>query len=194
MFDQIFERLIMRGITSSNTALICVDCQYGFTEEMSDELPVKGTDEKWRKDLNNMAKEFKDSTFLVIASKDDHPKDHKSFSEWPVHCVQGTKGNELFISNYDKVFKKGTTKDTDSHSAFYEDFETKQENGLDEELQNNNIKNLVIVGLAAEVCVLETVKTAIDKGYKIYLIDKFIKSINGKDNSEIFSDLKVNII
>jgi nicotinamidase/pyrazinamidase len=41
---------------------------------------------------------------------------------------------------------------------------------------------LVIVGLAAEVCVLSTVKTAIEKGYKVYLVDAFVKSINGKDN------------
>jgi len=53
---------------------------------------------------------------------------------------------------------------------------------------------LVIVGLAAEVCVLETVKTAIEKGYKIYLVDNFVKSIDGKSNSEIYSDLNINII
>jgi nicotinamidase/pyrazinamidase len=194
MFDEVFERLIMRGITSSNTALLCVDCQYGFTEDQPDELPVKGTDEKWRKELDNLAKEFKASTFLVVASKDDHPEDHKSFNEWSPHCIKGTRGNELFISNYDKVFTKGTTKDTDSKSAFYEDFDSKSENGLNEELENNNIKNLVIVGLAAEVCVLSTVKTAIEKGYKVYLVDAFVKSINGKDNSEIFSGLNVNII
>lgn len=194
MYDEIFERLIMRGITSSNTALLCVDCQYGFTEELPDELPVKGTDKKWRKELNDLIKEFKESTFLIVASKDDHPKNHKSFSKWPAHCVQGTKGNELFISNYDKIFKKGTTENTDSYSAFYEDFESKKENGLNEELQINNIKNLVIVGLAAEICVLETAKTAINNGYKVYLIDKFVKSVNGKDNSEIFSDIKVSII
>ncbi len=194
MFDEIFEKLIMRGITSSNTALLCVDCQYGFTEECPDELPVKGTDEKWRNDLNKLAEEFKDSTFLVLASKDDHPENHESFEEWPPHCIQDTKGNELFISNYNKIFVKGTTVDTDSKSAFFTDSKSEETNGLDEEMQNNNIKNLVVVGLAAEVCVLETVKTAIDKGYKIYLVDSFVKSIDGKNNSEIFSDLKVNII
>jgi len=157
-------------------------------------LPVKGTDEKWRNDLNKLAEEFKDSTFLVLASKDDHPENHESFEEWPPHCIQDTKGNELFISNYNKIFVKGTTVDTDSKSAFFTDSKSEETNGLDEEMQNNNIKNLVVVGLAAEVCVLETVKTAIDKGYKIYLVDSFVKSIDGKNNSEIFSDLKVNII
>lgn len=194
MFDEIFEKLIMRGITSSNTALICVDCQFGFTQECPDELPVEGTDEKWRNDVDKLAEEFKESTFLVLASKDDHPEDHKSFDKWPPHCIKETKGNELFITNYDKIFEKGTTKDTDSSSAFFEDSETEKENGLDQELKDNNIKNLVIVGLAAEVCVLETVKTAIEKGYKIYLVDNFVKSIDGKSNSEIYSDLNINII
>jgi nicotinamidase/pyrazinamidase len=172
------------GFSSENSAVLCVDCQNGFTLRCTDELPVNGTDEQWIKSVNEFLDKAKKNNFLIVASKDDHPKNHKSFKIWPPHCIKGTYGNELFINTYDFLVKKGTTENTDSYSAFYEDFETKKENNLENILNEHKIKKLIILGLAGDVCVLETIKTALEKGFDILVIDEYIKSVNGKSIKE----------
>ena len=80
---------------------------------------------------------------LVVASKDWHPAGHGSFASshgkkpgehtklkgqdqilWPDHCVQGTPGaafaDALETDRIDKVFHKGTEKEIDSYSAFFD--------------------------------------------------------------------------
>lgn len=173
------------GFSSENSAILCVDCQNGFTLRCPNELPVNGTDEQWINSVNEFLNEAKENNFLIVASKDDHPKNHKSFKIWPPHCIKNTHGNKLFIDTYDFIVKKGTTENTDSYSAFYEDFETKKENNLENILNEHNIKKLIILGLAGDVCVLETIKTALEKGFDILVIDEYIRSVNRKSIKEI---------
>ena len=46
--------------------------------------------------LNNMIKLARENDWLVIASRDWHPKDTAHFKEfggiWPAHCIEGTVG------------------------------------------------------------------------------------------------------
>ena len=80
----------------------------------------------------------------IVATQDWHPADHGSFASshpgkspgekmdlngleqvlWPVHCVQQSKGAEfsdqLKVSVIEKVFVKGTDKNIDSYSGFYD--------------------------------------------------------------------------
>ncbi|MDN5342711.1 MAG: nicotinamidase/pyrazinamidase [Oceanotoga sp.] len=170
-----------------NTALLCVDCQNGFTERCPSELPVKGTDEFWIKDINNFVKDIKKEGIKIFSSKDDHPKNHISFKEWPIHCVKSTFGNQLFIEYYDFLFQKGTSEEFDSYSAFYDDYELKKSNGLEERLRLEDIENLIILGLAGDVCVKETIKDALDKGFNVIVLKKFVKSVNKKQISENLS-------
>ena len=44
--------------------------------------------------INNLIKEVKAKSWLVITSKDLHPANHSSFSIWPKHCVQNTRWAE----------------------------------------------------------------------------------------------------
>lgn len=182
---KIIEKLKNAGINPENSAILCVDCQNGFTLRCPDELPVNGTDEKWIESVNEFLLEAKNNNYLIVASKDDHPEIHVSFDIWPPHCIKGTYGNELFIKNYDFVVKKGTTENTDSYSAFYEDFKTKKENELEHIFNEHRIKKLAILGLAGDVCVLETIKTALERGFDIIVLEDFIKSVNEKSMKEI---------
>src|SRR3989338_9036928 len=61
----------------------------------------------------------------IIATQDWHPDNHFSFqSLWPVHCVQDSYGAQLHadltVSAITKIIKKGTDKNIDSYSAFYD--------------------------------------------------------------------------
>lgn len=177
-----------------NSAVLAVDCQNGFTERCPNELPVKGTNEKWIKELNSFIKLAKIEGYLIFASMDNHPEDHLSFKEWPKHCVKETFGNKLFLDDYNYLVKKGNNQETDSYSAFYEDFKTKKMNQLNDLLKENKIENLIILGLAGDVCVIATIKTALELNYNVYVVDKFIKSVSGKIIKEILEEENINSV
>lgn len=146
---------------------------------------------------------------LVIATQDWHPVNHKSFASqyedknvydcidldginqvlWPDHCVQGTKGAELAINlNTDRIeaiFRKGTNPEIDSYSAFYDNNKQKS-TGLHGYLQELNVDQLYICGLAADYCVYFTALDALNLGYSTTILDESTKPIS-KEN---FDQLK----
>ena len=115
-------------------ALIVVDVQNDFLPGGA--LEVKHGD-KIIPIINKIIGKFE----LIIATKDWHPHNHKSFASqhirknpgdiiklknldqvlWPDHCVQGTDGAEfskdLDQSKIKKVFVKGTEIEIDSESG-----------------------------------------------------------------------------
>ncbi|MBP9791966.1 MAG: bifunctional nicotinamidase/pyrazinamidase [Rickettsiales bacterium] len=138
---------------------------------------------------------------LVIATKDYHPRDHKSFASqhknykpgdtvilngirqilWPDHCIQNTYGSDiaksLNSSNVDHIIYKGTNKEIDSYSAFF-DNNHQNTTGLHEYLQNKKIQNLDIVGLATDYCVKYTVLDALELEYNVRVITSACKGID----------------
>ena len=175
-------------LSPSNTAILCVDCQNGFTERCPNELPVTGTNEEWIDQLNEFLTLMKEKNFKIFASMDDHPENHISFEKWPPHCIKGTYGNQLFINTYDFVIKKGIEIVGDSYSAFYKDIERKIESELDELLRKHKIENLVVLGLAGDVCVIATIEDALKRGYRVFPVNQYIKSVNKKDIKEIIEE------
>jgi nicotinamidase/pyrazinamidase len=127
-----------------------------------------------------------------IATKDCHPPDHISFAKthqkkvgetirydggeqmlWPIHCVMGTKGAQ-FASGWpsdkiDKVIYKGSLKDLDSYSAFFDNLH-KHKTDLHPYLQKEGVKEIVVAGLATDYCVKATVLDALELGYTVTLI------------------------
>ncbi|ATZ21575.1 isochorismatase family protein [Mesoplasma tabanidae] len=147
-----------------NKALIIVDYQFDFVDP-SGKLYVPTAETK-KEYIESLITEYKTNNNLVVATKDVHPVDHYSFSEWGAHCITGTKGTNLYFNDLqvDKIIKKGTNKNTESYSAFFD--EAGNSNNLDEYLKVNNITSLTIVGVALEVCVKATFDHAIELGYE----------------------------
>lgn len=121
---------------------------------------------------------------LVISTQDWHPANHVSFREqggpWPPHCVQGTTGADLHPDlETDKValyFHKASSPVKDDYS----EFEGKDEQGrpLDEVLKSRGVKNLYVVGLATDYCVLETVLDGLRYGYQVYAVTDAMRAVN----------------
>ena len=129
----------------------------------------------------------------VIATKDWHPEDHGSFASqhpghevgevielygldqilWPDHCVQGTPGAEfapgLETRRVEKVFYKGTDRQIDSYSAFYDNAH-RRSTGLGEYLKAEGLGEIVLLGLATDYCVLFSVLDALELGFEVHLI------------------------
>lgn len=165
--------------------LIIVDIQNDFCPGGA--LPVAEGDKIIPK-VNALMEHFD----MVVATQDWHPEDHLSFAGnhgknvgevvqlegldqilWPDHCVQKTQGAEFVESlqkdRIGKVFQKGTDKNIDSYSGFFDNGH-KKATGLGEYLKCNGVNDVYIVGLATDYCVKFTAFDAADLGFKTYVI------------------------
>lgn len=145
-------------------ALIVVDYQNDFVDP-NGALYVPGAEKLYEKIVALIA-EFQHNDDLVIATKDFHPNNHCSFAKWGPHCIANTFGSEFYkltTTQFDRIILKGTQQDADSYSGFFSDNQTS--NGLHEFLQEHKVTNLVIVGVALDVCVSATLVDAIKLNY-----------------------------
>lgn len=175
-------------------ALILIDIQYDFCPGGA--LEVKNGDE-----VIPVANKLSPQFDLIIATQDWHPADHGSFAAnhpwrypgqvidlngleqilWPIHCVQNSFGaefvKELDTSNFTAVFRKGTDKEIDSYSGFFDNGHRKA-TGLHEFLQEKGVDELYVMGLALDYCVKFTVLDALELGYKVQLIVDGTRAVN----------------
>ena len=150
---------------------------------------------------------------LVIASQDWHPEGHASFASshkgknefetielngieqvmWPEHCVQNTEGAEfhkdLKTAKIEAIFRKGTSLEIDSYSAFYDNKHLKS-TGLSGYLKEKNAEDLYFCGLAAEICVHFTAIDAIKEGFKATIIEDATRALNAEDFGKAKAELK----
>jgi len=137
----------------------------------------------------------------VIASQDWHPADHSSFVAehpghivgdtvhlngqtqilWPVHCVQESDGasfsEDLNSERITHVIAKGTDREIDSYSAFFDNGHVK-ETGLHGYLQALGVDALTVLGLATDYCVKYTVLDALKLSYRVSLVTDGIRAVN----------------
>ncbi|MDQ3675317.1 MAG: nicotinamidase [Actinomycetota bacterium] len=147
-------------------ALIIVDYQNDFAAP-DGALSVPGG-EAIAERINELAASG-DFAF-VVATRDWHPPDHGSFitsdsaGPWPVHCVAGSPGAELHPAlereHVDLVLDKGTDPATEGYSAF-------DATGLGELLRERGVNELLVTGLATDVCVKHTTLDALQDGFSV---------------------------
>lgn len=93
---------------------------------------------------------------------------------WPAHCIRDTWGAELHkdlrVHDNALIIRKGISPDVDSYSAFW-DNEKRSCTSLDEELKAHEITDVVICGIAYDVCVASTASHAIQLGYRTVIVD-----------------------
>lgn len=190
------------------TALILVDIQNDFLPGGA--LAVKNSDQIFPaiKKLLTLSFDF------IIATKDWHPLDHLSFAAnhhklpgekislgdieqilWPIHCVQETKGaelsshlSELLIS---KIIHKGTDKNIDSYSTFF-DNKHNTSTGLDDYLLKNHIQELYIAGLATDYCIKHSVLDALKLNFKTFVVVDGCQGVNlnPQDSQQALEEMK----
>ena len=186
-------------------ALLVIDVQNDFLSGGTLAVP-KG--DEVIEGINQLQTEFS----LVIGSQDWHPKNHSSFAEthnqpefsslelngytqtmWPVHCVQGTTGAqfspELNTQKWEAIFRKGTNPEIDSYSAFF-DNQHQKSTGLSGYLEEKEIDELNLVGLAADYCVYFTAVDAIKEGLKVVLHENLTRAIDSKEWEQKKNKLK----
>jgi len=159
--------------------------------------------------INKFQKEFE----LVVATQDWHPKAHASFASthqgknefetitlngldqimWPDHCVQNTAGaafhKDLDTAKIEAIFRKGTNKEIDSYSGFYDNGH-KKSTGLKGYLKEKKATHLYFCGLAAEICVYFSAKDALKEGFNVSIIEDATRALNEKEFKKLKTELK----
>ena len=166
-------------------ALILVDIQNDFCPGGA--LAVNEGD-RVVEPANALAEKFVARGDIVVATQDAHPADHASFASqhegvcigdvielggldqvlWPDHCVDGTFGAEfhpqLRCDLLTKVFKKGTDREVDSYSGFYDNGH-RHATGLAAFLHEQEVEEVWVCGLATDYCVKATALDAVFEGF-----------------------------
>ncbi|MEO0896026.1 MAG: bifunctional nicotinamidase/pyrazinamidase [Bacteroidota bacterium] len=189
-------------------ALILVDIQNDFVPGGA--LAVKDGDQIIPF-VNELQKDFE----LIVATQDFHPADHGSFAAnhptgkageiidlhgldqvlWPVHCVQGKPGADfvasLDMSRVKKIFPKGTDPKIDSYSGFFDNGKRKS-TGLSDYLRAEGVKEVHVVGLAADYCVKFTALDAKSEGFHTSVYKEGTKGVNlqAEDTQKSFEEMK----
>lgn len=149
------------------TALLVIDTQNDFADPEGN-LYVPGGEEVVDV-INGEIGAARSAGALIVYTQDAHPETTPHFQKdggvWPVHCVQGSWGWELhprLDTGHGPVLQKGTD-GGDGYSGFSvadpESGETSATE-LDSILKERDIRRVVVTGLAADVCVKETVLDA----------------------------------
>jgi nicotinamidase/pyrazinamidase len=181
-------------------ALVIVDMENDFMPQGA--LGVSGAD-KLIPIINALIPKFP----LVVACQDWHPVDHVSFAAshpgkkpgdhikvkdfdqvlWPVHCVQYTRGAEMVRGLHDKeisrVFHKGSDKNIDSYSAFF-DNARQRSTGLGEYLKGQGVTEVYLAGVATDYCILYSALDALDLGFSVHVVIDACRAINLKPQDE----------
>jgi len=198
----------------TKTALIVIDVQWDFLPGGSLAVP---DGDKIIPIVNGMRSEY--DFDCVVLTQDWHPADHMSFAKnngkeefsviqvdgfdqtmWPVHCVQNSRGAEIHpdILNYNTsatntkqhiIVQKGTNKNVDSYSAFF-DNNKKQQTDLSKTLKDYNIDKVVVVGLATDYCVFYSAVDAAEAGFATVVVADGCRGIDEKTSATAYENMK----
>ncbi|HEY2530152.1 MAG TPA: bifunctional nicotinamidase/pyrazinamidase [Xanthobacteraceae bacterium] len=147
--------------------------------------------------VNSLAARFRN----VVLTQDWHPRGHLSFASshpgkrpyetidaaygpqvlWPDHCVQETPGAEFHrsmqIPHATLVLRKGTQRQIDSYSAFYEN-DRKTPTGLVGYLRERALTRVFLAGLAFDFCVRYSAEDARREGLAVFVVEDACRGID----------------
>ncbi len=166
------------------SALVVVDMQHDFASPKGS-LFVQGGDDVVAK-VNAQITRANDAGAFVVYTQDWHPERTPHFitdgGVWPVHCVRDTWGAAL-CENLDVVgpiVQKGTNGE-DGYSGFtMRDPESGEElaTELDGLLADRSITDVIVVGLALDVCVRATALDAVANGYSVSVLAEATRPVD----------------
>ncbi len=195
---------------TGDTGVIIVDVQADFSELKSGSLAVPGTDARYIEMVENATRKFSEQGLRLYFTQDWHPSEHVSFYTnhpgtrpleaieisgrsqvlWPPHCVQNTPGAEILLTvpQAAKTVRKGMDPKFDSYSGFADDGGHKTE--LDLLLRQDDIKQLIVYGLATDYCVKATVLDALKAGYGVELMINLCRGVDPATSAAAIKEME----
>jgi nicotinamidase/pyrazinamidase len=167
----------------ARTALIVVDVQNDFADP-SGSLSVAGGDEVPAA-ANEEIRVALAAGAVVVYTQDWHPESTPHFRKdggiWPVHCVGGTWGAELYPSLHveGEIVRKGTD-GRDGYSGFSVRDPVSgdtEPTTLERILRERGVERIAVAGLATDYCVVETVLDATRLGFATSVLSDAIRAV-----------------
>lgn len=119
--------------------------------------------------INLLLKKEREEDSLVFYICDNHSENDAEFEMFPTHCVNGTSGAEIIPElspqQEDYIVKKRR------YSAF-------AGTDLDIAFRENNVDELVLVGVCTNICVLYTAADARNLNYKVKVYEQGVTSFD----------------
>jgi nicotinamidase/pyrazinamidase len=160
----------MLPIRCTESTLLVVDAQQGFTTLRPAELPVPGGLE-----IVPAVNRLLDLPWgRIDASQDWHPPDHRSFlgrrdDLYPPHCVMGTPGADflpgLNTHRFHTVWRKGYDRDFEAYAL------TAQHPGYVALLRASGVDTAVVCGLATNICCFFAARDLRRAGLRVLLVE-----------------------
>ena len=179
------------------TALVVVDVQNDFADPAGSLYVAEG--EQVIPVVNREVERAREVGAAVYYTQDWHPPETPHFESsggvWPRHCVQETWGAELHpdLRVEGAVVRKGTEGE-DGYSGFtVREPETGAEHDtvLESLLREHGATRVVVVGLAADVCVRATALDAVRRGFETVVLRDGTRPVERRpgDGEATFTEL-----
>ena len=178
-----FQEMVSGNGYDAKTALLVVDVQNDFADPAGS-LYVRGGEDVVPV-ANAEVERATSAGAYVVYSKDWHPPTTPHFQTdggpWPAHCVRDSWGSSFHsdLRVAGDIVHKGD-QGGDGYSAFSERDLTSGETEptiLRRLLRERGVERLVIVGLATDYCVVETVEDARGLGYDVTVLRDGIRAV-----------------
>jgi len=166
------------------TALVIVDVQNDFADPDGG-LYVAGGGETIA-GINRELERARAAGALVVYTQDWHPPSTPHFARdggmWPVHCVRDTWGADFHrdLEVVGEVVRKGVAGE-DGYSGFtMRDAATGAtvSTTLEPMLRAHDVERVIVVGLAADVCVKDTALDALARGFVTVVLRELTRGVD----------------
>ncbi len=160
----------MQSLKTSESALLVVDVQQGFTTLCPRELPVPGGLEI----VSNVNRLLGLQWKRIDASQDWHPANHRSFlgqedNLYPAHCVQGTFGAEyipgLDVHRFHAIWRKGFQRDFEAYAV------TAQHPAMFALYRAAGVTAVVVCGIATNICCYFAARDFRQAGFRVLMVE-----------------------
>lgn len=161
---------MMQSLKTSESALLVVDVQQGFTTLCPRELPVPGGLEI----VSNVNRLLGLQWKRIDASQDWHPANHRSFlghedNLYPPHCVQGTFGAEfipgLDVHRFHTIWRKGFQRDFEAYAV------TAQHPAMFALYRAAGVNTVVVCGIATNICCYFAARDFRQAGFRVLMVE-----------------------
>lgn len=166
-------------LNPKETAMVVVHMQNDFCTR-GGALYIDGV-EQILDNVEQTLKRARDSGVEVVFTKDWHRKDDPEFNIWLEHCVKDTWGSDIIdaLSKRDEEYEVRGRR----YSSFYA-------TDLDLFLRESGIKNVVVMGVMANICVLHTTADASMLGYRTIVLSDCVKSVSSYEEDYALHHMK----
>ena len=161
-------------------ALLIIDMLKDFID-MDGALATGPAGEEIIKFIKEKTNEFRKNDYPIIYICDNHEKDDKEFDMFLPHCIKETEGSkvigELEIKDGDKIIGKRR------YSAFFG-------TDLDLYLREKGVRELYLVGVCTNICVLYTAADARNLAYEVNIYKDGVASFDEEAHNFALKEAK----